>query len=342
MQTFPRVFIPDNFMEAMKSNIPLELKEPRQPYKPIKKDVEMPWGFLIPLLMILGVFLFTGNHTDDTKTISFLSVAFLMIIIYFFNSNNDEKYYQSGLIKYEEELKIYYQEQKIYEDLKKKTQTTEKTIAYRKEKVLMSIKNTSLPQVSAVNRLGKSEIFFENYLNKQFKGKIFKNYSFSIFGYENNYIPDFIYQDENNLHIDIEIDEPYDYISGKPIHCIEEEPVDMDYVRNEFFNLRNWVVIRFAEEQIVRQPDDCCQFISNIIMKINKTDFTENLFENSRVSSIKCWNFIEAQQMSNKNYRDKYLSVIKDGASYANTWNDKIRLGKKTNPFSFTEFGLPF
>jgi hypothetical protein len=69
------------------------------------------------------------------------------------------------------------------------------------------------------------------------------------------YTADFAYiEPAMNLHIDIEVDEPYDYTSRQPRHYIG---LETEKKRNRFFTDRLWIVIRFSEEQVVRWPDSC-------------------------------------------------------------------------------------
>ena len=93
-----------------------------------------------------------------------------------------------------------------------------------------------------------------------------------------HYTPDFAYIDEKtNLHIDIEIDEPYGYKSKKPLHY---SGLEKEKIRDEFFLDCLWIVIRFSEEQIVKYPQSCCQEIAKVINQITRYNSVLSSFTN--------------------------------------------------------------
>lgn len=131
---------------------------------------------------------------------------------------------------------------------------------HRLELILEEIKFTINPNKEIKNsKRGIAEEYFENYLNKWFKNRVYKNYEFSDIEYTRGYCPDFIIQEDSNLHIDIEIDEPYDFIGKKQIHYTVDN-IHINTNRDSpFTNTCGWIVIRFAEEQVVRYPNECCR-----------------------------------------------------------------------------------
>ena len=119
-----------------------------------------------------------------------------------------------------------------------------------------------------------------------------------------HYTPDFAYIDPDaNLHIDIEIDEPYEYKSRKPLHCIGQ-----DEKRNRFFTNGFWVVIRFSEEQVIRYPERCCKKVAEIIADVTSDESILRKFANvSPLTFTPRWTVEGAKQMASKNYRQTYL-----------------------------------
>lgn len=94
-----------------------------------------------------------------------------------------------------------------------------------------------------------------------------------------NYYPDIILK-INNIWIDIEIDEPYDYKTRKEIHYLGGE----DNKRNSFFIENNWFVVRFSERNILKNLPSCMEIIKSIIDFILIGDVqllmkTQNLME---------------------------------------------------------------
>jgi very-short-patch-repair endonuclease len=149
------------------------------------------------------------------------------------------------------------------------------------------------------NRKGKSEIYFLQYLYKEFGNLIKVDLGFQ----KTPYIPDFVlFIQDLNLYIDIEIDEPYVLNTGEAIH----HDRSIDYHRNMFFNQINWIVIRFSEKQIIESPKDCIKLITEVVNSIrNKSNYIST---DLRVE--KCWTYEEALIMSSNNYRNTYLNLL--------------------------------
>ncbi len=152
---------------------------------------------------------------------------------------------------------------------------------------------------------GASEDKFKKYLVKYFGNSIFTEIQVKQPYSDRPYEPDFAYIDhQSGLHIDIEIDEPYVYKSLDPIHYRD---LDHDKNRNELFNRKGWVVIRFSEEQVVRQPDECCKEIVNVIYFLTNQSFFLDKFNSiDYLTRVPQWTKAEAEDMARKHYRDTY------------------------------------
>lgn len=153
---------------------------------------------------------------------------------------------------------------------------------------------------------GHSEAGFEGALWRYFPGKIHTGLIVKRPDHLNPYIPDFAYIDPQfNLHIDIEVDEPYAYDTRCPLHYLDHPK---DYTRNQFFLSRGWVVIRFSEEQVVRSPLSCCKAIAGAIATILGDSSIMNPFRQvPTLKPQKRWTEAEAQQMAETGYREQYL-----------------------------------
>lgn len=120
-----------------------------------------------------------------------------------------------------------------------------------------------------------------------------------IYGYK----PDIaIVWREKNIFIDVEIDEPYDIISRKPIHykgC-------SDKLRNSYFLDNGWFIIRVAEKQIV----DNCKGVVDFI-KFCFFQLAEDIRFKSKnnVNSIERWSYSEAKKWAEEDYRETYLGI---------------------------------
>jgi len=154
---------------------------------------------------------------------------------------------------------------------------------------------------------GFSELKFYAYLNNYFKGKIYRGLTLNIPNFQYPYSPDFTYINrELNLYIDIEIDEPYEYMGRQATHYLYSEK---DNNRNSFFLFRGWIVIRFAEEQVVLYPQSCCKAIAKVISNVLGDNSDLMQFCNvPDLPLLRQWTELEAFEMSSKQYRETYLA----------------------------------
>lgn len=116
------------------------------------------------------------------------------------------------------------------------------------------------------------------------------------------YYPDFSIIDKYYF-VDIEIDEPYIYETGEPIHYIGSN----DDIRNEEFQKLGAFVIRFSEDQ-VRHSIDTCTDIIKYFQKFAETGDITNLEKVVDLSSKirqKRWTKNKAKIMATYRYRDK-------------------------------------
>lgn len=179
----------------------------------------------------------------------------------------------------------------------------------------------SMPQANSVikfprkGRLGTrgyKEPAFEEELKTYFfrqRGLQFFNDRF-LFVSDNTrpYEPDFTLIDERedvNLFIDIEIDEPYDGIGRFATHY-----KGIDDYRNQYFNNRGWIVIRFSEKQIHQNPKGCCRLIAEVIKSLNSTFTIPQELQNvPTVLEEPFWTKVKAEKWAKENYRENYLDT---------------------------------
>ena len=210
----------------------------------------------------------------------------------------------SRLKEYERQLKDY---RKARAERMKIEQQHHKAIdAYRKKLTDVLSQSLLLPVGNSVAQQGASEERFKLYLDRYFPGYIHQGFQLSIPDSDLFYSADFTYVDKSlNLYIDIEIDEPYYYKTKEPTHCSDQ---DKDKKRNTFFLKNNWIVIRFAEEQIVCYPNRCCKNIAKVVAEITGYWEVFNKFKDvPNLPPIKHWTTREARKMARANYRNRYL-----------------------------------
>jgi hypothetical protein len=112
--------------------------------------------------------------------------------------------------------------------------------------------------------------------------------------------PDFIYADEEQkIFIVIEIDEPYalngagDFI---PIHFM-----GTDTSRNKICIDNGWNVVRFSENQVALEIDDCIDFL---LAFINAKESY-----NSKLNHVEAWSYEDALKMISEQFRNSYLPI---------------------------------
>ncbi|WP_312824950.1 hypothetical protein [Epilithonimonas sp.] len=121
------------------------------------------------------------------------------------------------------------------------------------------------------------------------------------------YIPDFIFKDEN-ICIDIEIDEPYT-TDLKPIHCKNDMK---ELERNLFFKAKNWIIIRFSENQIATSPLSCCLFIAYLINRYTKNSkyiskIIQNYTQEYSLKVEKRWTSVDVTEYIERKYREETI-----------------------------------
>ena len=184
--------------------------------------------------------------------------------------------------------------------------------------VLMPVRNIDIkPPVNgkSSNKGMTEESFCRNFLMKQFQNLVYD--SLTVFMGSTPYEPDLAIIDlvsGKNVFIDIEIDEPYDGLSRNPTHYRTQNGTSDDN-RNKGFTDRGWMVIRFAEEQIISSPNECARFIGEVIKSVNPS-FTSTCLDFPRsLKSISMWNEAEARAFAAAKKREKYLGISEFFAS---------------------------
>ena len=133
---------------------------------------------------------------------------------------------------------------------------------------------------------------------------VIQNVSLPIRKRNYGYKPDIgILWKSKGIAIDIEIDEPYDIKSRRPIHCLDDEK---DYIRNAYFLENGWFVSRIAEEQVIKNVDGIYGYVSNIISAFAKD---ERFARDYGIDPIMIWSKEEAKKMAVDGYREKYLEL---------------------------------
>lgn len=158
--------------------------------------------------------------------------------------------------------------------------------------------------------LGASEMAFGEVLKKYFGDRIQSQIKFPIPNSENSYSADFaLIFGEIGVNLDVEIDEPFNLKNGRATHSIDHYH---DRYRNTFFLNGNWIIVRFAEEQVVRYPKSCCKELATVIATTTGLRQYLKLLEyEPTLPPVEQWTKRQAHSMSKSKYRSRYLSQPK-------------------------------
>jgi hypothetical protein len=315
MSTFPVILLPPA-IEAVKNEFPsipskpemLEIHKPGAYPKKIDKKL-IAIECVIVAILTLAMFT-TFSHRFGLAALMLGSIA-ISLQTWILRKNHRErvKIHDQKIKKYQSDLESNDRKEKEYKRLLLTIKSQENLIKHRQEKIYRVLANTQQSNAFSDARHGLSENYFYTYLLKYFGNKIEKEKGFIIPNFSYPYSPDFIYHDSSTgLHIDIEIDEPYCFDNQKRAYKAIH---DNDDKRNNFFLGKNWIVIRFAEEQIIRQPESCCRVIAETIADIYNNNSILYKFERvPMLNPIKRWTSDEALQMAAKEYRKTYINII--------------------------------
>lgn len=165
-----------------------------------------------------------------------------------------------------------------------------------------------LPRKGRSNQKGYKENDFFNKIKLQILDiELSNNFHLVIPNYNKPYEPDMVLFDKQlNLYIDIEIDEPYDGFYRYPTHNYRaEDDFKQDNIRDLFFTESGWVVIRFTEKQVHKQPTECIDYIKNVINSIYNKEFSKT----AKCDLENQWDENLCIQWQLNNYREKYLEI---------------------------------
>jgi len=339
MPSYPLRYIPkeiknnlDKLDEVVKEELlpeePIQPKEPKRPSDEPNYSGVFPGSIGIAIISTVILVAFFQN------VFSFIVLPLIIFIFSVFvlskeTKNNHKKdvdeydSYKKEMREYERKKKDYDFISKEYYDLISDSHTLrlmEKEWIYR---FVDGIEKIALIDFDSPKE-GWSEQYFYRFLIKWFgdsimRGKVLEIFYDQITGDKRAYVPDFLFvHPEKNLLIDIEVDEPYTkggLLDGKneiiPIHHIGS-----DDQRNNYFLDKKCVIVRFSEEQVVCEPEECCREIAKVIHHLTGDIYNRSRLEEiSDLKNTPQWTYEEALSLISENYRDNYLKLITDSNS---------------------------
>lgn len=330
--SYPKIYYPDYYYEILHFKVGLKeaypsLVQPVAPTNYTNSDkilgikifiIELFISFLITCLLIVVLHVVINILFDQLTLKSYkqhiviatkiilicvpIIIATLGTIYGVRNFREAEIYlskaYEQGMIRYQKQNLIYKEKEKEVN-----------SSSFQKQEKLRILRNKSVENKSDIIKQsqilkdvdvkkGITELFFHDYLIKYSNFKIYKSLKF---GY---YFPDLVIIDESNfLVIDIEIDEPYIFETREPIHYS-----DTDLKRDIYFTQNNFIVIRFAEEQIITQPDYCLEVINLIINSIQTLQEPKSIVCEY---TLPAWNYEDAFSFAYNHSRKNLDNLVK-------------------------------
>ncbi len=331
--TYPIKKIPVGIMKAH-NNRDFPLTSPQRPQRPLKPKLppnldsinEVLYIVLfISLFTIIGMAATSNDGAPENKPLLPIgaAVAFLCgFILYILNarSKNDWKSYQSELQAYNYRFENYEIEEERYQEISNEFKVLKRDwIANPNARPILLptfvkfyLRSMSAPprEIVRKSQLGRSEVRFGIVLKEYFGERILENHTISNIDHsvDRPYEPDFVYfEDSPEICIDIEIDEPYDFVSRLPTHHIGSN----DEERDDFFLRNDWFVIRFSEEQVVKWPNSCCRAIAQFVNLFVDDKWSMEPFDGiPDLITKERWDKEKSNALAAIRFRESYLKTL--------------------------------
>lgn len=237
---YPCVLIPHQIKGALLEDFMRPVK-PREP----EQVSTFTSGCLLAFGLILSFSAFIQKRGDAREGL--LVVVCIVAVLWLIAKYNEGRARKASEKQYGEQIKVYQQKLEAYAGTRPGLSKLFCTAEYRAQKLAKVLPAISRPLQEYKGKRGAGENNLYAALLEWFPCMIYRNYVLESFLTHMPYVPDIIFQDPlSNLHIDIEIDEPYSHDSGQPTHYYPDKYED---VRNLFFSKHGWIVIRFSEQQ---------------------------------------------------------------------------------------------
>ena len=311
-KTYPQIFYPpllESFLKQQQLTYPRYAKP--QPQRSIW-DISVPSNLLIP---IGGIGLFILGFVAVIKGLSWSHISVGLIswfgVIWglqqFLRWWEKKRRQHQQDYQYSQKLKQWQRANKVRARyLKNAHKHQQQQLQSRRQKLTHLLKGKVEQSTGESNaQKGVSEVQFLEVLqsvlpNVKFGGE------FPIPNFPHPYSMDMAYVDEETgLSINIEIDEPYEGKKKQPHHCLDD---DKDRKRNHFFLERNWLIVRFAEEQVVKNPQGCCRYLVEVIVNFTQDkSLLEKVQKFPTLEPVKAWTVSEAKRLAVWKHRETYL-----------------------------------
>lgn len=305
---YPEVYYSNTIQDLLKKEPPFR-PQPDYPSRP-GDEGSLFCGILLiggGICAIIGLMFAIGGGEDFAPLLigGIIAVALSLIITKSSESIRETQFQNSDAMRqYKEALRRW-------ENDKALTMTSERLRDYRKQcyadldhfQYASSVFSDRDSTERTVKK-GATESLFSSELSQSglfhLHGPMHVNY------YQYSYYPDIVISSaDGKILFDLEIDEPYTFEDGSPIHYLNEEGFSVDSDRNEAFVAKGFCVVRFSEEQIIRHSQECINYLQTIINSI-KNGYSIIPKPTSDIIQAK-WSLPEARRMASTDYRRTYL-----------------------------------
>ncbi len=296
METYPVLLWPRRLHLALDA-LPAGAPPRPVPVPAPSRRRRWPWGVSLAVVVAAGIIV--GGKAG--LGVAGLGLAFV-VGGYVWESRQYRQQYQ----QYQSQQELYTQQKQAYEQWLAEHQ--EEVRSLRQPKIELALTQIAAhPQPAQWHIPGVTEAYLHQFLIQYFPDKIHIKLALAdpIRTRKRPYEPDFTYIDENlNLYIDIEIDEPYYY--QKQSDTLQPHHINDDK-RNEFFLSAGWVVVRFSEYQVVTQPQSCCKYIAEVIARIQQKPLDATWALIPDLEPDPRWDETQARQFIRQRSRYHYL-----------------------------------
>ena len=314
---YPAGIIPHIIAEAQESKIPVP-NAPQRPVRPTLEKMRYTGFFLTAITALLIVaykFSVVPSNAWLTAMLTVFLVAAVSVTVYNVISNRFKKLAnQKSLENYEYLMRCYNDELAAIDEVNRQNNDRAALARFRSQKVSEALMLTNCQLKPAEQCDVDCNDDFYQILNEYFPDKVLTNYTIAQDNCDVHFVPNYIVSvSDRKLYIDVEIDVPYDLESGEPQSFVgtpanPDEECFSQQTHDMFFEKEGWVVIRFAEEQIVKQPISCCKYIAQTIYELIGDDLMLQKFNTvDIITPMDTWTFARCQELKEEHYREEYL-----------------------------------
>lgn len=322
-QYYPEVYLSSGLVEILSNKPAL----PRKPVRPVEPVFRLGTGRGVGLVVsfaAFGSFVFECSGSGDIPISAYLW-AFLLVVAcpvawIIWSATRD---FRSAKSKYDTDLTGYQAAVEYVSEETTRLLSPDCLRAYRKKALADWLQERKsgrggVPSLNYCNdsddvRRGVAERDFFQEVKRAFQSPYVVRADLKIPVGACFYFPDIAIVGEG-LFIDIEVDEPYSDDDGTPIHYVENG-ISVDNGRNRFLSRNGWEIIRFSEEQVVKEPQACIRYISYIIDCILTCSCPESGMQSSFLKEK--WTRGQSSYMALNQMRKTYLAPLPESVSEA-------------------------